>query len=259
MIHLPALSGAPRAHGLDPAAAMQRAGLWAVQEATSLARAGFEGLILENFGDTPFYKSSVPPETIACMSVVAAAVRESTRLPIGINVLRNDARAALAIASVTGCQFIRVNVLSGVTAADQGLIEGDAAFLLRERDRLQSEIRILADVHVKHALSLSSHDLALAVEETALRSGADGVIISGSATGRSVDLEHLKIAAEAAKAHRIPLFIGSGATSDTASELRRFADGIIVGSALRKAGKAGAPLDPSRVKSFIKAFRSTRR
>src|SRR4029079_5487495 len=121
VIHLPALAGAPGSS--DPADALQRAGLQAVKEAQILVKAGFDGLILENFGDVPFYKTQVPPETIASMSVIAAAVREAARkVSLGINVLRNDARAAMAIAAVTGCDFIRVNVLSGVSATDQGWI-----------------------------------------------------------------------------------------------------------------------------------------
>jgi len=113
VVHLPALAGSPRASGEHPASALEKAGQRAVSEAQALEKAGFDGVVLENFGDTPFFKGSVPPETIACMAVIAAAVRQAVRLPIGINVLRNDGRAGLAIASVTDCEFIRVNVLSG--------------------------------------------------------------------------------------------------------------------------------------------------
>jgi membrane complex biogenesis BtpA family protein len=254
VIHLPALAGTPGAP--DASSALARAGFLAVNEARALAQAGFDGLILENFGDTPFYKSQVPPETIATLAVIAAAVREAVRIPVGINVLRNDARAALAIAAVTGCDFIRVNVLSGVAATDQGMIEGDAAFLLRERERLGAVgIAILGDVHVKHARSLSSDDIQLGVEEVALRSSADGVIITGSTTGRPVDLEQLRIASEMARSHGIPLYVGSGATLKNLAELKRFAAGVIVGSALRKGGQAGAPLDPKAIKAFAQAFR----
>lgn len=239
----------------DPANALQKAGLLAVREATILSRAGFDGIIIENFGDTPFYKSEVPPETIASMAIIAAAVREATKLPIGINVLRNDARAALAIAAVSGCDFIRVNVLSGVAATDQGMVEGNAAWLLRERERLGAgRVAILGDVHVKHAQSLSSHDVRLGVEEIALRARADGVIITGSTTGRPVDLAQLSAAAEITRPHGIPLYVGSGATLKNLAELKRHATGIIVGSALRRGGKAGAPLDPGSVRAFIKAF-----
>jgi membrane complex biogenesis BtpA family protein len=221
-----------------------------------MAQAGFEGVILENFGDVPFYKTQVPPETIASLAIIAAAVREAVNVPVGINVLRNDARAALAIAAVSGCDFIRVNVLSGVAATDQGMIEGEAAFLLRERERLGAgHVAILGDVHVKHARSLSSDDVELGVEEIALRAGANGVIVTGHTTGRPVDLAQLESAHRITAAHGIPLYVGSGATIQNLSDLKRFATGVIVGSALRRGGKAGAPLDPKALKAFASAWR----
>lgn len=261
VIHLPPLAGAPTlatATGSsrpDAFAALQDAGLRAVAEAQLLAKAGFDGLIIENFGDAPFYRSTVPPETVASLAIIAAAVREAVRIPIGINVLRNDGRAALAIAAVSGCDFIRINVLSGVAATDQGLIEGDAAFLLRERERLgATRVAILGDVHVKHARSLSSGDIELGVEEVALRSRADGVIVTGATTGRPVDLTELGRAGEIAKAHGIPLYVGSGATLKNLAELKRGATGVIVGSAIRRGGHAGAPLDPHAARAFARAF-----
>lgn len=260
VIHLPSLPGSPGSSGMHPAAALSRAGLWAVKEARALQLAGFDGLILENFGDTPFYKTEVPPETIAAFSVIAAAVRESVRIPIGINVLRNDARAALSIAAVTGADFIRVNVLSGVTATDQGLIEGDSAALIRERLRLNAtHVAILADVHVKHARSLSSESLALAIEETAGRGGADAVIVTGTTTGRAPIRGDLELAFHAAKQAGVPLFVGSGLDPRALSDLPDPSIGLIVGSALRRGGRAGAPLEPKRLRDFIRSAKVAKR
>jgi membrane complex biogenesis BtpA family protein len=262
VIHLPPLPGSPGASRQDASDALKKAGLWAVKEAKLFTQAGFEGIIIENFGDAPFYKSQVPPETIVSMSVIAAAVRESTRLPLGINVLRNDANSALAIAAVTGADFIRVNVLSGVVATDQGLIEGDAATLIRERIRLNAEhIAILADVQVKHAQTLSSVDLAIAIEETAGRGGADGVIVTGSTTGRSPETVRLQEAMVAAQHTGVPLYIGSGASLEKLKEYYSAGSSlvgvcVIVGSALRKGGRAGAPLDAKKVKEFARVFKS---
>ena len=47
--------------------------------------------------------------------------------PVRRDVLRNDARAALAVAAATGAAFIRVNVHAGAVVADQGILEGEAA------------------------------------------------------------------------------------------------------------------------------------
>jgi len=165
----------------------------------------------------------------------------------------HDGRSALAIAAVTGCQFIRVNVLSGVVASDQGLIEGDAARLLRARETLAPDVRILADVHVKHGVTLSSDDLAISMEETFYRNGADAVIISGATTGREISDHDLEVAYKAARKMGIPLYLGSGVNSKNIFKVK--AAGIIVGSDFRQKGRAGAPLDGNRLRQFVRAHR----
>jgi membrane complex biogenesis BtpA family protein len=256
VIHLSPLPGSPGAGKSTASVVLAKALALASAEAKMLAQNGFDGIILENFGDIPFYKTSVPPETIASLAIIAASIRAiAPKVKLGINVLRNDAKSALAIAAVTGADFIRVNVLSGVAATDQGMIEGEAAEILRERIRLNAEeILILADVHVKHAQTLSSSDIALAIEEISGRGGADAVIISGATTGRYPDEVKLLEAVHAAKKCGVPLYIGSGATIDSLHELAKHSVRVIVGSALRKNGKAGADLQLQKVREFSRAF-----
>lgn len=257
VIHLPPLAGSPWApEGAH--LALQGAGYQALKETKIFTQAGFDGVILENFGDSPFFKGRVPPETVSSISVIAGAVREATRIPVGINVLRNDAFSALAIAAVTGCNLIRVNVLSGVAAADQGLIEGEAAALLRERRRLSSDVAVFADVHVKHARTLSSEDPILALEETVLRAKADAAIVTGSTTGRNVDFQVLKKVGAAAKELKVPLYVGSGVSLETLGEVKKHVTGVIVSSSLRRGGQAGMPLDAKRVRAFAKEFKKRR-
>jgi membrane complex biogenesis BtpA family protein len=228
----------------------------AVAEAKVLESAGFSAVIIENFGDTPFRKDQVSPETVASMAVIARAVREAVSIPMGVNVLRNDALSALAIAATAGCEFIRVNVLSGVAATDQGWIEGQAATVLAARERLDPSVRILADVWVKHAKTFSSDSLTHAIEETAFRAGADGVILTGPTTGRMVAHEGLEEALSICRTSDIPLYLGSGISSSALTSLPwQDLSGVIVGSALRQGGKAGAPLDRTRVRDYLKPLR----
>lgn len=261
VIHLPALPGAPGAGDVHPAQALQQAGARAVKEALALTRAGFDGLILENFGDVPFMKDQVSPETVASMAVIVAAVRSAaTKAKIGVNILRNDGHSALAVAAVTGADFIRVNVLSGVAATDQGIIEGRAAALMRERIRLQAQdVAVLADVLVKHARTMSETDLTLAIEEATLRAGAEGVIVTGSTTGRAPDRARWDEALMTCRHLGRPLFAGSGITAETlrdwSKNRNQIPQGVIIGSALRKGGKAGAPLDAKRVGEIARAWK----
>ncbi|MDA0269249.1 MAG: BtpA/SgcQ family protein, partial [Cyanobacteria bacterium] len=181
----------------------------AEQEATALVSGGVSGIIVENFFDAPFPKSRVDPAVVSAMSLVVHRLQQLVTVPIGVNVLRNDAHSALAIATCVGAQFIRVNVLSGVMATDQGLIEGQAHEVLRYRRELGSDVKIFADVLVKHARPLGSPNLTTSVQETLERGLADGVILSGWATGRPPTLEDLELAKAAAG--QMPVFIGSGA------------------------------------------------
>lgn len=225
----------------------------AEQEAAALAAGGVNGIIIENFFDAPFTKHQVDPAVVSAMSLIVQRVMNLVPLPIGINVLRNDAHSALAIATCVGAEFIRVNVLTGVMATDQGLIEGQAHDLLRYRRELGSEIKILADVLVKHARPLGSPNLTTAVRETIERGLADGVILSGWATGSPPSLEDLELALNAAKG--TPVFIGSGADWENIPNLIPAADGVIVSSSLKRHGQIEQPIDPIRVSRFVEAMR----
>jgi membrane complex biogenesis BtpA family protein len=224
----------------------------ATQEATALMSGGVHGIIIENFFDAPFTKSQVDPATVSAMTVVVERLRQLVTVPIGINVLRNDARSALAIATCCGAQFIRVNVLTGVMATDQGLIEGDAHNLMRYRRELGSSVSVLADVLVKHARPLGAPNLTTAVQETIHRGLADGVILSGWATGSPPSLEDLELAKAAAE--DTPVFIGSGASWENIATLIQAADGVIVSSSLKRRGQLEQPIDPNRVGQFLEAL-----
>ncbi|MBD2199003.1 MULTISPECIES: photosystem I biogenesis protein BtpA [Calothrix] len=223
----------------------------AEQEATALASGGVDGIIVENFFDAPFTKNQVDPAVVSAMTVVVQRIQNLVTLPIGLNVLRNDAKSALAIASCVRAQFIRVNVLTGVMATDQGLIEGEAHQLLRYRRELGSDVKILADVLVKHARPLSSPNLTVAVKDTIERGLADAVILSGWATGSPPNIEDLELACGAANG--TPVFIGSGANWENIGTLMQAADGVIVSSSLKRHGQIEQPIDPIRVSQFVEA------
>lgn len=248
MVHLPALPGAARAKlGMD--ALLERA----VSEAQLLAEAGFDAVMLENFGDAPFVAEHAPAETVAAMAIIARAVREQVEIQIGINVLRNDAFSALGIAAAADAALVRVNVLSGVYATDQGMISGRAREVLATRKRLCPEVLIAADVHVKHAAPISQPDIGLAAEETAYRAGADILIVSGTATGVATDMDDLRRVKSAVPDR--PMWIGSGVDAKSVGGLLAVADGAIVGTALKRGGKTTAELDRGRVREFLKAAR----
>ena len=248
VVHLLPLPTSPRWGG-NLKAVIDRA----EQEATALASGGVDGIIVENFFDAPFTKSQVDPAVVSAMTLVIHRLMNLVTLPFGINVLRNDAQSSMAIATCVKAQFIRVNVLTGVMATDQGLIEGQAHHLLRYRRELGSDVKILADVLVKHARPLGSPNLTTAVQDTIERGLADAVILSGWATGSPPNLEDLELATAAANG--TPVIIGSGASWENISNLMQAADGVIVSSSLKRHGRREQPIDPIRVSQFVEAAR----
>jgi hypothetical protein len=250
VVHLPPLPGSPRAR--EPVAAIARA---AAADARRLAAAGFDLVIVENFGDAPFFKDDVPPVTVAAITACALAVREACpELPLGVNVLRNDGAAALAIAAVVDAACVRVNVLSGARVTDQGLVEGRAAALLRLRRELGARAQVWADVAVKHSAPLAARDVADETRDLVQRALADAVLVTGAGTGEAVDPERLRRVRAAAGA--APVHVASGATPGALPQLATLCDGVIVGSALRADGRAGGPVDEAAAQRFAAAFRA---
>jgi len=234
----------------------------AEQAATALAAGGVDGILVENFYDAPFAKDRVDAAVVSAMTVIVQRLKTLVSLPVGINVLRNDGCSALAIAACVGAQFIRVNVLCGAMVTDQGIIEGNAYRLLRYRRELGANIKIFADVLVKHAQPLSPISLDAAITDTVERGLADAIILSGWATGKPPLLEELELARKVAP--QVPLLIGSGATAENIGSLIRRADGVIVASSLKRSSRsAGMPtgysdpfpmIDPIRVRQFVEAL-----
>jgi membrane complex biogenesis BtpA family protein len=249
MLHLPALPGAPLA-----TSSLETIIRAVVKDAKTLTDGGVHALMMENFGDVPFYPGRVPSEVVAMMTAVAVEVRKVSPLPLGINVLRNDGMSALAIAKASGASFIRVNVLSGARVTDQGVIQGIAHDLMRLRKQLDAaEIAVIADVDVKHSAPLAHRNLIDEVEDTIKRGLADGVIVSGTGTGKPVDLE--KLAKVQKIAGSIPVIVGSGVHVKNIGEIKQHSWGLIVGTSLKKDGVVTLPVDLKKVRELMKAVK----
>lgn len=240
VVHLPALPGSPRARlTLGECIEVAR------RDAAALVSGGADGVIVENFFDAPFYADDVPPITVAAMTAVCRELRDAVPVEMGVNVLRNDAAAALAIAVASGADFIRVNVHAGAMLTDQGIITGRAAETLRLRRSLGAErIRILADVLVKHAVPLGQQRLEDAVADAVERGLADGVIVTGTATGAAASREDV---VRASAASSVPVYVGSGVGAANVRDYVPPAAGVIVGSWLKADGIVANPVDSTRV------------
>lgn len=255
VIHLPPLPGSPRCSAGAKASAEL-----AARDAEVLAEAGFDAVMVENFGDAPFFPERAPAVTVAAMTRCALAVRAAApELVLGINVLRNDAEAALAVAAASEAAMVRINVHAGARLTDQGVVRGRAHETLRLRRSLGLEhVTLWCDVDVKHAAPLAPRPIAEEATELVGRALADAVLVTGHGTGAEADRTDLDAVLAAVEA---PVYVASGVTVASLPGLlsgRQRPHGVIVGSCLRASGRAGEPIDQARARAFAEAFEALR-
>jgi membrane complex biogenesis BtpA family protein len=225
----------------------------ALAEVDVFKRQGVDGLIVENFRDKPFYPGRVPAETVAALAAVTREIVKAAALPVGVNVLRNDALAAIAVAAAVEAHFIRVNVHMGAVVSEQGVIQGVSHETLRLRAALRSKVLIFADVGVKHAAPLAERGLPAEARDLTERGMADAIIVSGELTGVETNPEDVDIVADHT---RLPILIGSGTTPENLPKVFFRADGFIVGSYFKKGGRGENRVEPRRVETFVKKFKA---
>jgi membrane complex biogenesis BtpA family protein len=206
-------------------------------------------VIVENFRDVPYYPGRVPAETIAALAAVSREIVRAAGVPVGINVLRSDGEAAVAIAAASGAHYVRVNVHMGAVVSEQGIIEGMSQLSVRLRSALKSNALIFADVGVKHAAALADRGLTSETRDLAERGLADAIIVSGDRTGAETRLDDVDVVRAATT---LPLLIGSGATPDNVASVLPRVDGLIVGSYFKRDGVGNNVVDEARVQTFVR-------
>lgn len=251
MIHVPALPGTPGSKvNLDEIMTS------VARDAVTLVESGFDALIIENMHDLPYLKRNVGPEIIASMTMVAACLRQMVDQPIGIQILAGANHAALATALASGCQFIRAEGFAFSSVADEGLLEtADAGPLLRYRRNIGAEdIAVFADACKKHSAHAITADITFQEHvETLEFMGADGAIVTGTATGKPVRSDDLKTATESCE---LPVLVGSGVDHESIAGLLNVADAVIVGSSTKKNGDWRRPVDTDAARRIVEAART---
>lgn len=264
VVHLPRLPSAFH----NPGYATDSIVDFAVRDAKVLEELGYSGVLVENYGDKPYAKRVHDPLTIAVMSIVVREVVKSTKLKVGINLLRNSGREAYSIAVAARASFIRVNGLVETIVSDSGIIEPEAPRLKVLLTNYPG-VKVYSDILVKHAVSLrgvlglleaptivskglQEDYVRELVEEHVERGGASALVVTGLKTGGAPPLDLVKIVK---KYSPVPVLVGSGITADNVCEYAKYCDGIIVGSFIKKNGKAGNEVDYNRALAFIRKAR----
>jgi membrane complex biogenesis BtpA family protein len=229
-----------------------------VAEAVRLKEGGVDGLLLENAGDIPFAKpEDIGHETTAAMAILGRLIREATGLPLGIITVANAALHSLAVAKACGAQFVRVNQWANAYVANEGIIEGAAARALRYRSWIEADdVRIFADVHVKHGSHAIVADRPLSEQAVDVEFfDADVLIATGYRSGSATMPEEV----EGIRRHvALPVIVGSGIDVANCAQLLALADGAIVGSSLKVEGKMHSDVDVEKVRALMAAVREVR-
>ncbi len=245
MIHVGALPGTP-----GQRLTLDEIVITACLEANLYREAGVNCLMLENMHDVPYLRGSVGPEIVAAMSVIARAVRQEISLPIGLQILAAADIEAMAVAHAAGLDFIRTECFCFAHVADEGVMQSNAAKLLRYRRMIgATNVQVWADIKKKHASHSITADLTIGdVAEAAEFMGAETIIVTGTSTGHPPEAWEV---AEARARCGLPVFVGSGVETVNVREFLTVADGVIVGSHFKRDGYWANEVDPERVRAFM--------
>jgi len=250
VLHLLPLPGAPLYEG-----AIQKVYDQALAELEVFKRHRLDSVIVENFRDMPYFPGRVPAETVAAMAAVSREIVRAADMPVGINVLRSDGEAAIAVATASGAHYVRINVHMGAVVADQGIVQGSSQFSVRLRSALKSRALIFADVAVKHAAPVAGRSLDIETRDLTERGLADAVIVTGDRTGVETSVTDVDIVR---RSTALPLLVGSGATPENIEQTLSKVNGLIVGSYFKKDGAGHNLVDESRVQRFVRRFAELR-
>ncbi len=249
VVHLKSLPGSPENYlSLDEIIEL------AQEDVNNLVFGGVDGIIIENFGDTPFVKDDISKRTLASFTTVVENIEYDREIKVGINVLRNDGIAALSIAEATKADFVRINVLNNVMMfTDQGIIEGKAHEIVEFKNSLNKEIEIYADVFVKHAVPPEGSKIENHTEELIHRAGADVVIVTGDGTGHEINIEDLNKVRDIVPQGK--LAIGSGVNEENIEDYTGLADILIVGTNFKVDQDVSKRVDQRSVEQLIQMIK----
>lgn len=245
MIHIDSLPGTPNYKGKVKSIIDK-----AIAEARTYKENGIDSIAIENMHDVPYLNKSAGHEISSLMSIIGYEIKLSTNLPVGIQILAGANTQALASANSAGLDFIRAEGFVFSHVADEGMINSDAAELLRYRNSIGADdILVFTDIKKKH----SSHNITsdVSIEETAHAAEfflSDGIIVTGVATGKEADVDEIK---SVKKNVKIPVIIGSGVNENNVEKYLPFCDAMIIGSYFKKNGNWKNTVDTVRVKSFM--------
>ena len=249
MLHLAALPGAVHYKESFPMA-LERT----LEEAKWLVEAGFDALLFQNTGDIPASEQG-DEATVAFMTAAGLKLHEVCPVPLGVSVLMNGSKAALAVARACGAEFVRIKVNVGSVTTSTGIITADPHEVLAFRRRIEAGgLTILGDLNDRSSAPLGELPLPVLADLTLRHAAADALVVSGfDDTDTRPRLELLRKAMPSAL-----LVTDVGAGSENLETYLRLSDAVIVDGCIRTGGNFSDPVDVQKARQFVDLARSIR-
>jgi len=273
VIHLPPLPGSPgyrRARFPDVGGStwgFEDIVEYAVNQARVYESSGFDGVIVENYGDKPYPLRASVGQVAAMVRIVSSVVK-STSIPVGVNMLRNSGYEAFYVAYVSGARFIRVNSLCEMRVSQEGILRPEARRLSRALEELlayddlySGRLAVMADIGVKHSSPLvPGQSLQDMIRDCVERSGIPvySLIVTGARTGEEPGYDRVEEALPVARDLGVQLYIGSGITHANITKYWSIADGFIVGTSVKIGGRTENPVSEEKALALAKLVRHLR-
>jgi membrane complex biogenesis BtpA family protein len=222
----------------------------------ALQEGGIDAVLFHNENDRPFV-TGIGPEIVATMTRAITQVLPKVRVPFGVDVLA-DTSAALAIALATGAVFVR---------DDMGSWINNAGELLRYRRKIgANHIKLLFTINTD---VVTGRELAIVAHTAPSYYGADAVSLAylGTPNREAVVPETQQVMAGGHTPHAgvrlsdlalvkkvaaIPVFVNVGSRVENVAKELAIADGVIVGTDLKKDRITWNPVDPERVRAYMR-------
>ncbi len=224
----------------------------AMDQLKVLEEEGVEAVLFENvdgdFGATP--------EMIAAMTrIVSEAVKQTSKVIVGVEVLWHDPKASLAIAKASGAQFIRTDFFADKMMAGKRLVDVNTKELIEYQKSIGAEdVLLLTDIQVKYAKMIDKKKTIRQSALDAKSKGSIGAIVSGAKSGVPPSVEKVKEAKSADLS--FPVILGSGTNPENVKELLAVADAAIVGTAVST--KTGGVIIREKLQNYMKSVRELR-
>lgn len=204
-----------------------------VKETEIYYRNGIDAVLVENyFGDTE-----------NCIQVLDYLHKNMPDKLYGVNIL-GDYRKGFELAEKYNADFLQIDSVCGhLEPIRDSIYAKDLIGLMKNRS-----FQVLGGLRFKYQPIRSGRTLEEDAELAKAR--CDAVVTTGTGTGKDCPTE--KLSEFRKELNNFPLIVGAGVTADNVCEKLQFADGVIIGSWLKKGHQDYGDVCEEYVKQFMK-------